>query len=69
MPSKEDMERISAIESVCAQAQDYYNVLAICIKEDGGIVCHSSIQYPPDILWAIEQAKRQIFECGVEYDD
>jgi len=26
------------------------------------------MSYPPDLLWAIEQAKMQLFDLGGEYD-
>jgi hypothetical protein len=68
MSKNEDQARLSAVESVCASAQEAHNVIAICMDADGNVVVHSSIHYPPDLMWAIETAKQQLFDLGVQYD-
>lgn len=69
MPKEKlDLNEVSAIESVSHDILGYSNVIAICMDKDGNVTVHSTIHYPPDILWAMEQAKLQLFECGVEYD-
>ena len=69
MPKEKlDLKQISAVESVAADILEYDNVIAICMDSDGNVLVHSTIHYPPDILWAVEQAKAQLFECGVQHD-
>lgn len=62
------MKELTAVESVCADIQEYKNVIAICMDADSNITVHSTMTYPPDLLWAIEQAKAQLFDMGVDYD-
>ena len=62
------MKELTGVESVCADIQQYDSVIAICMDKEGAITVHSTITYPPDLLWAIEQAKSQLFELGGMYD-
>ena len=69
MPKEKlDLSSVSAVESVASEILSYANVIAVCMDQDGNVVVHSTIHYPPDILWAMEAAKSQLFECGVEHD-
>ncbi len=61
-------QEITGVESVAADIQKYKNVIAICMDEDSNIMVHSTMTYPPDLLWAIEQAKNQLFDLGGDYD-
>lgn len=65
---KADMKELTPVESVAADIQEYKNVIAICMDADSNITVHSTMHYPPDLLWAIEQAKNQLFDLGVDYD-
>lgn len=62
------MEQMTNVESVAADIQQYDSVIAICMDKEGSITVHSTITYPPDLLWAIEQAKNQLFDLGGGYD-
>lgn len=62
------MKELTPVESVAADIQEYKNVIAICMDADSNITVHSTMHYPPDLLWAIEQAKNQLFDLGVDYD-
>ena len=61
-------KELSGVESVCASIQAYENVIAICMDKESKITVHATMSYPPDLLWAIEQAKMQLFDLGSEYD-
>lgn len=62
------MKELTGVESVAADIQGYDNVIAICMDKDSNITVHSTMAYPPDLLWAIEQAKMQLFDLGGDYD-
>ena len=62
------MKELTGVESVCADIQQYDNVIAICMDKDSNITVHSTMAYPPDLLWAIKQAELQLFELGGGYD-
>jgi hypothetical protein len=61
-------KEMTGIESVAADIQGYENVIAICMDKEGAITVHATMSYPPDLLWAIEQARNQLFDLGGGYD-
>jgi hypothetical protein len=64
MPRKpKEIEPMSAVEQVLADAQGSDEVICICVN-DGQIEVNSSVTYAPDILWALEQAKISTLELG-----
>jgi len=68
MVKKMKNPELTSVESVCASIQAYDNVIAICMDKESNITVHSTMTYPPDLLWAIEQAKNQLFDLGGDYD-
>ena len=69
MPKKpKEVEPLSAVESVLSEAQDADDVICICIRE-GEIEVNSSVEYAPDILWAIKQAEAHCLQLGDEFTE
>lgn len=44
-------------------------VLIIGVEPTGQVALYSSMQYAPDLLWAIELARLQIVEMANDYSD
>ena len=68
MAKIKDHRETSAVEEALIEAADASEVIVICVTDTGEIEVKSSIPYPPDILWAMEVAKHQLFELNSELD-
>jgi len=66
MAKKIDIEDnpISAVERVLADAQGSKEVICITLSEEGDLAVLTSIEYMPDVLWAMELARAQVLETG-----
>jgi hypothetical protein len=69
MPKKPpEIEPLSKVEQVLADAQSADEVICICIRE-GEIEVNSTMEYAPDILWALEHAKIHCLELGDDFTE
>lgn len=49
---------ISPVEEALFSAMDAEDVVVLAIDKAGQITMHTTIDYPPDILWTLENAKK-----------
>jgi hypothetical protein len=57
---------MSRVEHVLADAQGSEHVVCITLSADGDIEVMTSIEYMPDVLWALELAKSQVLDTSIE---
>lgn len=63
-----DSQEMAVSEALaCAEGAD--EVLVIALNADTGVEMHTSITYPPDMLWLLEIAKDQIKEMSNNTND
>jgi hypothetical protein len=68
MKKKLDEEKLSPVESVLADAQSAKHVVCIALDEGGEVQVLTTIDYMPDVLWAIELARAQVLDTSTEHD-
>jgi hypothetical protein len=58
------------VAEVLKEAADFDNVVILGVSGDQNHVkVISTVDYPPDILWALKSAEMQLMNIGVEFDD
>lgn len=60
------LPQMSDVERVLANAQGSEHVVCIALSADGDIEVMTSIEYMPDVLWAIELAKAQVLDTSID---
>lgn len=64
------MAEITAVESALIAATDYDEVIVLGLNyEDGLIRLHTSMDYQPDIYFALAMASRLMLETGGPLND
>jgi hypothetical protein len=59
-----DESELTPVEQVLADAQGSEHVICITLSSDGDIAVLTSIEYMPDVLWAMELAKMQVLDTS-----
>lgn len=58
-----------AVSDALASAEGAEEVLVICLKGESGVEMHTTMSYPPDMLWLLEIAKEQVMEMANHTND
>jgi hypothetical protein len=64
------MAEITAVESALIAATDYDEVVVLGLNyEDGAIQIHTSMDYQPDVFYALSLASKLMLQTGGPLDD
>lgn len=61
--------KMTPVEKCLCDAQSAHQVVCITISEEGDVEVLTTIEYMPDVLWAMELARAQVLDTSDEHDD